>query len=103
MKRQSRHRFGKDTDTGVHGSHLHGGSFGHGFAGRCAAHEETVAAADGTVLRLITGTEQTCEYGHWGFSFKNGHKESTYLAIDASQTKYFFILCNNEVVEILYR
>ena len=32
--------------------------------------EETVGAADCAVDRLISGTEQACEYGHWGNSFE---------------------------------
>ena len=58
VQRQTCHRFGQDTDAGVHGGHLHGGTFRHRFAGGCAAEIERIAAACSTVLGLVPGTEQ---------------------------------------------
>ena len=58
MQRQTCHRFGQDADAGIHGGHLHGGTFRHRFAGGGAAEIERIAAAGGAVLGLVPGTEQ---------------------------------------------
>ena len=64
VQRQSRHRFRKDTDAGIHGGHLHGGAFRHRFAGGRAAEEKSVVAACCAVHGLVSGFEQSRKDTH---------------------------------------
>ena len=58
VQRQTCHRFGQDTDAGIHRCHLHGGAFIDTLACRASSKEKAVGAACSTVLGLVPGTEQ---------------------------------------------
>lgn len=64
VQRQTRDGFREDADAGVDRRHLHGGAFGHYFAGGRAAQVESVSAAGCSVLRLVSRFEQTAENTH---------------------------------------
>ena len=57
IQRKTGYCFGKNTDAGIDRRHLHGGALIHLFAGSRASHEKAVAAASGSVLGLVPGTE----------------------------------------------
>ena len=64
MHRKASDGFGQDSDAGIYGGHLHGGALVHVLAGIAAAEQEAIAAAVGTVGRLVPRTEQTRNETH---------------------------------------
>lgn len=61
VERQPRHHLHQNTDTGIHGGHVHGGTLRHRFARGDASEVETVCSATGAVLMSVQRTEQVVE------------------------------------------
>lgn len=58
MDRKSSNGLGKNPDTGVDSSHLHGASFIDGFAGVASTKEKAIGTAIGAVGGLVSGMKQ---------------------------------------------
>nr|DAO53593.1 MAG TPA: hypothetical protein [Caudoviricetes sp.] len=82
VQRKSRHSFCQDTDTGVHGSHLHGRPLGHGFAGSRSTHIKGVGTSGCAVFRLIPGFEQSRKDTH--IESLPSYKQNASVIVDRS-------------------
>lgn len=62
---QSRDGFRQDTHTSIYRRHLHGRPFSYILAGGRTTHEKDVATPGGSVLRLVSGLEQSGKDTHF--------------------------------------